>query len=431
MLQAGLTTPLCQTPELRNVSTHGLLWPPVRKGAVCVRAAISDGSPSKPRCARGRRDYSSGAMRSAPAASRSNSHSGTIDLARLAFAVLVVYSHSFALLAGGDHSEPLFRWTQGQITWGGLAVDSFLILSGYLITASWTRSSSPGVFFRSRVLRIYPGFAVAIALGVLLIAPLSTDGSISTNPAQWLWGTLNLRGYEPDGVFPDVPFRGSLNGSVWSISYEFWCYVGTALFGIVGWLTRRRVVVFVFLASIAVSIAFVVLELRLGGGILGVIFGDPWLWARLLPYYVAGWTFYLFRDRLPLSWPLAVAALGSLVIGAACAPWGVALTFPVALAYLLVFATRRRKPRFTGVTRYGDLSYGVYLYAFPIQQLLVRYHIARTPLVLFAAATPLAMMAALLSWHLVEKHYLVKRESRVSLPIAPAPELTDERHISV
>lgn len=368
-------------------------------------------------------------MSSAPAGSGPHSHSGTIDFARLALAVLVVYSHSFALLAGGDQSEPLFRWTQGQITWGGLAVDAFLILSGYLITASWTRSSSPGVFFRNRVLRIYPGFAVAIALGVLLFAPFSTDASISADPAKWLLGTLNLRGYEPDGVFPDVPFAGSLNGSVWSISYEFWCYFGTAMFGVLGWLTRRRLVLFVLASSIAISIVVIQLELHLGGGILGVIFGDPWLWARLLPYYVAGWTFYLLRDRLPLSLPLAVAALGALIIGAVCAPWGVALTFPIALAYLLVFATRHRKPRLTGVTRFGDLSYGVYLYAFPIQQLLVRHHVARTPLTLFAAATPLTLVAALLSWHLVEKHCSVRRESRVSLPAAAA--LEDERQISV
>jgi peptidoglycan/LPS O-acetylase OafA/YrhL len=369
-------------------------------------------------------------MSSAPTGSKATSHSGTIDFTRLSLAVLVVYSHSFALLAGGDHSEPLFVWTDGQITWGGLAVDVFFIISGYLITASWTRSATPRAFFRNRGLRIYPGFAVAIAIGVLLVAPFSTDAGISTNPGKWLWGTLNLRGYEPDGVFPDVPFAGSLNGSVWSISYEFWCYFGTAMFGVLGWLTRRRVVLFVFLASIAVSIVVVQLHLRLGGGILGVIFGDPWLWARLLPYYVAGWTFYLLRDRVPLSWPLAVAAVGSLVIGTVCAPWGVALTFPIALGYLLVFATRNRKPRLTGVTRYGDLSYGVYLYAFPIQQLLVRYHIARTPLTLFLAATPLTLMAAVLSWHLIEKHCLARRSSPVSLQAAPAPAVADEGQIS-
>jgi len=362
-------------------------------------------------------------MSTAPAASKANSHSGVIDFTRLALAILVVFSHSFALLAGSDSTEPLYLWTRGQLTWGGLAVDMFLILSGYLITASWIRSPTAGVFFRNRILRIYPGFAVAIALGVLVVAPLSSNGSIQTNPAQWLWGTLNLRGYEPDGVFPDVPFRGSLNGSVWSISYEFWCYIGTAIFGISGWLTRRRVVLCLFVASIAISIVFVQFELRLGGGVLGAMFGDPWLWARLLPYYVAGWLFYLSRDHLPLSWPYAAVAVGSLVVGAACAPWGVSLTFPVALAYLLVFATRRRELWFPPVTRYGDLSYGVYLYAFPIQQLLVQYHVARSPLTLFATATPLTLMAAMFSWHLVEKRCLVKAKSRVSVPVAPVPEL--------
>jgi len=336
--------------------------------------------------------------------------------------VLVVYSHSFALLAGGDTTEPLYRLTSGQLTWGGLAVDSFLILSGYLITASWIRSPGLVAFLRNRVFRIYPGIAVAIAVGVLLVAPFSTDAGTSTNAWEWLWGTVNLRGYEPDGVFPDVPFRGSLNGSVWSISYEFWCYIGTAIFGVFGWLTRRKLVLLVFVASISVSLAFALLGLRPGGGVLHHVFGDPWLWARLLPYYVAGWLFYLARERLPLSWPLAAIAVGALVVGALCAPWGVALTFPTALGYLLVFATHRREPRFTRVTRYGDLSYGVYLYAFPIQQLLVRHHVVHTPLALFAAATPLTLLAAMLSWHLVEKHWLRRaaRPARASTPVAPA-----------
>jgi len=357
--------------------------------------------------------------------SSSAKHSGTIDFARLTLAVLVVYSHSFALLAGSDTTEPLYRWTHGQLTWGGLAVDAFLILSGYLITASWIRSPSLGAFLRNRIFRIYPGIAVAIGVGVLVVAPLSTDAGTSTNLWEWLWGTLNLRGYEPEGVFPDVPFKGSLNGSVWSISYEFWCYVGTAIFGTLGWLTRRRVVSLVLLASIAIAVAFTLVGWRPGGGVLGSVFGDPWLWARLLPYYVAGWLFYLVRDRLPLSWPFAAVAVGALVVGAACPPWGVALTFPASLAYLLVFATHRREPRLTSVTRYGDLSYGVYLYAFPIQQLLVRYHVARTPLTLFAAATPLILVAAMLSWHLVEKRWLVRAPRPLPIADAAAPPFLD------
>lgn len=345
-------------------------------------------------------------------APRSSSHSGVLDGMRLALAVLVVYSHSYPLLDGSDLTEPLYRFTNGQLTWGGFAVDAFLILSGYLITASWMRSANPVQFFRNRFLRIYPGFAVAIAVGVLVVAPFSSDSSLSIHPAKWLLGTLNLRGYEPDGVFPDNPFSGSMNGSVWSISYEFWCYVGTAIFGMLGWVWRRKLVMLLLLGAVAVSVVFAALHLRLSGGLPGRIFGDAFLWTRLLPYYVAGWLFYLLRDRISLTPLLALAAGTALVVGALCAPWGFALLGPVAVAYLVVFASYRRPPRFRFVTRFGDLSYGVYLYAFPIQQLLVRYQIARTPLTLFAVATPLTLLAAMLSWHLVEKHCIVRTEAR-------------------
>lgn len=361
------------------------------------------------------------------AAPRASSHSGVLDGLRLALAILVVYSHSYALLTGSDETEPLYRFTNGQLTWGGFAVDVFLILSGYLITASWMRNPSIAQFFRNRILRIYPGFAVAIALGVLVVAPLSTNASIAVNPAKWILGTLNLRGYEPDGVFPNVPFSGSMNGSVWSISYEFWCYVGTAVFGVLGWISRRKLVLLVLLAAVAISIVFVALHLRTAGGLPGVIFGDAFLWARLLPYYAAGWFFYAMRDRIPRTPSLAAAAVLALVVGAFCAPWGIAATGPIAVAYLVVFVSYRRAPRFQFVTRYGDLSYGVYLYAFPIQQLLVRFHIARTPLTLFAAATPLTLAAAMLSWHLVEKHCVVRTDAR---PPAAVVALDDETQLT-
>jgi peptidoglycan/LPS O-acetylase OafA/YrhL len=338
------------------------------------------------------------------------------DVLRFALAVLVIYSHSYALLTGSDRTEPLYVWTRGQITFGGVAVDAFFILSGYLITHSWLRSDGLFDYLRKRVLRIYPGFAVAVAFGVLWVAPFSSRGGITIDAVDWVVSTLNLRGYEPSGAFDDVPFRGSLNGSLWSISYEFWCYVGVAFLGLSSLLARCRLVLLAWLLSIALSIAFVAFRWNPGGAILGVIFGDPRLWARLLPYYLAGCLCCLYRDHIRMTAPLGVLSIALLGLGAILPSWGVAFTFPAALAYLLLFIGRMEPKLLRGFTKYGDFSYGIYLYAFPLQQLLVRHVPDLTPLRLFLLATPPTLLAAVLSWHLVEKDFIKLKAMRAAKP---------------
>ena len=328
------------------------------------------------------------------------------DFLRCALAVLVIYSHSHALLAGNDETEPLYRWTRGQLTGGGLAVDSFFIISGYLITQSWVRSRGLGDFLLKRVLRVYPAFIVAVALGVLVVAPLSSGLSLSIDAGDWLLGTLDLRGYTPANTFPDNPLPNAVNGSLWSVAYEFWCYLGIALLGTCALLRHRRLISAFLLLAIAVSIVFVAWDLNPGGKVLGVIFGAPSCWARLLPYYLAGTTFYLWRDRTPMSWTLAGISVAVLFAGPLLAPWGVALTCPLALTYLLLFLALRPIPGLVGWAKRGDFSYGLYLYAFPVQQLLVMWRPAMQPLELFSLALPLTLLCAFVSWHLIEKPFL-------------------------
>jgi len=339
---------------------------------------------------------------SAPPLGRSN----LFDFLRCALAVLVIYSHCHSLLAGSDVTEPLYLWTGGQLTWGDLAVDAFFVLSGYLITQSWMHSRGLSDFLVKRLLRVYPAFSVAVALGVLVVAPLSSERALSVDAWDWLQGTLNLRGYATPRAFPDNPLPNAVNGSLWSISYEFWCYLGIALLGTCALLRYRRLILAFLLASIALSVVFVAWDLTPGGKALGVVFGDPVSWARLLPYYLAGTTFYLWRDRTPLSWPLAGVSVALLFTGARLVPWGVALTFPLALTYLLLFLACRPVPGLVGWAKRGDFSYGLYLYAFPIQQLLVMWRRPTQPLELFALATPLVWLCAFISWHVIEKPFL-------------------------
>jgi peptidoglycan/LPS O-acetylase OafA/YrhL len=345
------------------------------------------------------------------------------DFLRFALAALVIFSHSFALLGPGDATEPLARLTRGQLPSGHLAVDFFFVISGFLITHSALRSRSLLDYLRKRAARIYPGFLLAALFCFLVVAPLAGHRPASITPLAA--GILSLRGYEPGSIFTANPYPNTLNGSLWSISYEAWCYVGVALLAATSLLARRHLLLAVFIASLAGSTLFAVYQLRPGAGILGVIFGSPRLWARLLPCYLAGMVFYLHRDRIPFSSNLALACAIALVVGARI-PHALTSLVPTAATYLLFYFAFHPAIRLDRWARRGDFSYGIYLYAFPIQQLLILYipslrasPLLYGPLLLFALALPLSIAFGAVNWHLAEKHF-VRRHSKAGLTSRPA-----------
>ena len=347
------------------------------------------------------------------------------DFLRLALASVVVFSHSFALLSGTDETEPLMRLTAGRVCSGELAVDGFFVISGFLVAHSFLRRRGVGGrkgvidFLRRRARRIYPGYAVAMLVCAVVVAPLASDQPANAFTWEQSWrllrGTLTLKGYPYDGAFPHNALH-ALNGSMWSISYEAWCYVGLALIGAGGLLRRRRLVLAGFGVAILVSVAFAAFGLRPGGRAFHAVFGSPRTWARLLPYFAAGVTFYLYRDRVPRSDAWAALAAVVLVAAASWGPsWGTRVALPTAGAYLLLWFAFHPRVRLGWVGAAGDFSYGTYLYAFPIQQLLIHWMPSIGPLQLFALALPLSLAAGVVSWHAVERWY-VRRGQREGAP---------------
>jgi peptidoglycan/LPS O-acetylase OafA/YrhL len=345
------------------------------------------------------------------------------DFLRFALAGAVVLSHSFALLG---KREPFSSVSNEQIDLGKFAVDSFFVISGFLITQSWLRSRSGWDYFRKRVVRIYPAFAAAVVFGAVVVpwlAPLPPHARpimSSTDYARMTGHILNLQGYEPGNVFPTN--RGpTINGSLWSIRYEFWCYVGVAVAAWIGCVRRPRWLLAVFAGAVVVSVLFLVFGWTPGGKILGKVFGYPPFWARMLPYYLAGMVFYLFRAAIPCNAWLALVAAAGLVVGA-FVPCGMAVALPTAGTYLLFYLAFRPVRPLANWAKWGDFSYGMYLYAFPIQQLMIA-HWGRelSPLKLFAWALPASVVAGVVSWYGVEKWFLrLKRRKPKAPTVTPA-----------
>jgi peptidoglycan/LPS O-acetylase OafA/YrhL len=333
-----------------------------------------------------------------------------IDFVRITLALLVIFSHSFPLTLGHERTEPFNLLSRGQVTGGHVAVDLFFILSGFLIAASYERSSSAASFLRKRAARIYPAFVLLSLLTLVVINPLAharVDGaSLLDKLVNVIGNTLRLTGLTYSGAFPSNPAPGVINGSLWSISYEFWCYIGVLILGLTGLLRSKAFLAWVFAASIVVSLLFAYFKWHISGGVLGKIWGYPPFWARLLPMYLAGVVFYRFRNSLPLSrGPILVASLA--LVAACILPLGYTALFPIAGTYLVMCFCFSPAIRLHQTNRFGDFSYGTYLYAFPIQQLILSAigH-SIPPLLLFACATPATLVVAVISWYTVERRFL-------------------------
>ena len=350
----------------------------------------------------------------------SEGRDNNFDFLRFFLASLVIFSHSFAVLYSGLASyDPLLRWTHGQAAFGGLAVDGFFLVSGFLITKSWVRSKTARDYFEKRALRILPALAVVLLVTVLVIGPLATTlplGAYFRNPHTWTYlgfmGTVNLhRTDRLPGVFADNPLPWRVNGSLWTIRLEVICYLMVAALGALRVYRRPRAVL--LLTALAAAL------LGAGSRLLGLgEFADSF---RVLVFFLVGMTFYLYRDSVPHTRGLLLASLAG--IGAAGLLGVLNYVLPVLGAYCLFYAAFSPRLGLTRFAKPGDFSYGLYLYAFPVQQLLVThfrpYWTAGT---LTLAAFAAAGLCAVLSWNLVEKPFL-KKKPKPQMPLdmlAPA-----------
>jgi peptidoglycan/LPS O-acetylase OafA/YrhL len=289
-----------------------------------------------------------------------------------------------------------------QMSAGALAVDFFFVLSGFLVAKSFQQSRTAGDFVRKRLLRIYPGFIVAIAFCVFVIGPLGADNLhayFHTPRAYKLFDVLLLRpeGSVP-GVFTHLPNPGIMNAPLWTIRWELLCYTGILALGSTGILSRR-----IWMLAIAL-IAYAVYndghEINRNLLYWGSIVEAP----RLATFFLSGSIFYLYRDMIPHT--RAMLALGVIALAATCFA-GLSWTLPIFGTYALFYLAFSRTLRLHHFGKFGDFSYGLYLFAYPIQQLLVqRLGLTIAPLELFALSLIITLAIAMMNWHFVEKPFL-------------------------
>lgn len=309
------------------------------------------------------------------------SHDNGFGLLRLLFAALVIVSHTPEFV-DGDRSREILTLLFGSLSFGELAVDSFFVISGYLITASFLKASSPLDYAVRRVARIYPGFLVAYILCVLVVAPLG--GAVWPETAGQVAGIvvkgLTLQKPDVGAVFAGQPYA-ELNGATWTIIHEFQCYALVMGLGVVGILRHRGAMLALTAAACLVAMwryhphiptvtsNAVAADLWSGRGLADFVAGVLRPSVRLVGVFLVGCCYYLQRDRLRFSGKLALGA-GVLLVLALSVPRLADTGYALFGGYLILFFAHWASGRsIARINNPNDVSYGLYLYAWPVEKL--------------------------------------------------------------
>ncbi|MET0284141.1 MAG: acyltransferase [Polyangiales bacterium] len=318
------------------------------------------------------------------------------DSLRLLAALSVLWSHTVPLTQGSERNELMFRWSGGQTTTGTVAVFVFFSISGYLITRSFERASSPWSYVRARVLRIMPGLLAVLFACALVLGPLETTLPLrsyitSSEPYRYLLvqgsfysGWLN----ELPGVWSDNPTLG-INGSIWTLKYEVELYGLVLLLGLLGAL-RREVVLALYVLVLA--------SLVLHPGAPGTAdkLPDPNAHLDVGAAFLAGAALYLWRVPMRAGVALACALATAWLCHAGYMLIAQRTVLPYLVLYLCLGVPALPRPR-------SDISYGLYLWGYPLSQLIVAHHPGLRWWALAMIVTPLALLAGWLSWQCIEK----------------------------
>lgn len=322
---------------------------------------------------------------------------------RLLFASLVILSHAPQMLDGNESREPL-RLIFGSLTFGSFAVDGFFLISGYLITASF--ASDPATYLLKRVLRIYPAFIVCSLLSVFVVAPLGGAHLGDLNGSDWLsllLRMLALKAPRISPVFEGLPFA-TLNASMWTIVYEFRCYLLAALLGLMGFYRHPKWLVALTGAAVLANLLFLFPQVSIAAAKAQMVFGvlgEPERTVRLTSIFLCGAVFRALRleYRGWIAGACAVVLLGGMFI----APLAEIILMTAGGYLLFWIALRVKWPLLLNLNAKNDISYGVYLYAWPAGELIVWYWRTVPVAILGFGTFAAALICGALSWVLIEK----------------------------
>lgn len=365
------------------------------------------------------------------------SRENNFNLLRMIAASAVLVSHAYPLSLGVGAAEPLSASLSMSL--GTLSVISFFVISGFFISQSFDNSSSLLAFAVARTLRIYPALIAVLLITALVIGPLFTrlgpwQYFFNSETLSYVPRNLSLKWlrYGLPGVFDDNPYPTAINGSLWTLFYEVSCYALVALLGVFG--AARRNWIFAFFFAFYLLAYFTTSTTAPLQAFVAEHSLFQYLQELSFPF-VLGMLFYRGRTLLlPRLSLLMCAGAGAAAIAASHTSffrevfilfWGLLLFY---VGYLPLKPLR-------SYNRLGDYSYGMYIYAFPCEQVVVFLWHGVSTIALTAISFPITVALAVLSWHFVEQPALAQKANatawlkRSFLPFAGERIGVNKKHI--
>ena len=328
------------------------------------------------------------------------------DFLRFIFALLVVISHAYTLSGENVNNQFLYQITDGQIELSNIGLNGFFILSGFLIFKSLEKSKNLLVFFWKRFLRIFPALFIMLLITLLVLSFAYNDYIlISLNRDFYTYLPRNLTLYylqfSIKGIFENNPYPNTINGSLWSISYEFTMYIllSTLIFFR---KSSKLVALLLFISFVLLFIGYNFYYDRFAGIIFYSMIGKHFF--NLGAFFIGGSLLAALKFEKFESKRLLLLGVFTVLLLAVYFDFynyvkHIVLTLFIILTGLIPI---RHIDKFG---RIGDMSYGIYIYGFPVQQTLM-YFFKFNHIQLLIISVLISILFGYVSWHFIERKML-------------------------
>lgn len=347
-------------------------------------------------------------------------HKNNFDFLRLIFAIFVIITHSYPL-SGIPEKDILFQITDGQTSLSYLGVRGFFIISGFLIFQSLLRSKDLLDYYWKRVLRLFPALFIVLLLTVLLGVFVYNGSAYSyfSNKSiiTYIPNNLSLYSlqYQINGIFDNNPYKSAINGSLWTIPYEFTLYILVSLFF---FIKKNKLVYRTILIILIIVLYFANLFYIDNLSLVNYRVINGKFMSNLALYFILGslMASFEFKSNL-IKKILLITGIFFLFLSLI---FNVFIYFQFIILALIVipFALFSTKYINNIGNKIGDLSYGIYIFAFPVQQTLM-YYFRFNYLQLMFYSLIITIILSYFSWHLIEKRALELKKYKL-LPILKA-----------
>ncbi|WP_343883858.1 acyltransferase [Rhodanobacter caeni] len=345
--------------------------------------------------------------------------SNNFDAVRIIAALVVIFGHAHPLSA---HPDDAILGNAVQ----SVAVKIFFVVSGFLVARSWESDPHPGRYLMRRGLRLLPGLALVLLLTTVVLGPIFTTLPVPAyfgHGGTWRYFVYNMvlyPIYSLPGVFADNIYPNAVNGSLWSLPAEVSMYLLLPVVFLTTVIDRSRRLLILTTCTLAL---LSLLYLSRSPADQQIVFwgtGSRSV-ADVGPYFFIGAMYSATSMKRWLSAPVSILLVGILALFQTPDYLLQQVGLMVVLPYAVLSFASEPIPVISRMGRFGDPSYGVYLYGFPVQQAL--FHLggpAMGPLDNAIIATIITLLLGYASWHLLEKRALAFKPSRKK-PVLKSP----------